>query len=129
VGLMQCDPDHTGTSSKPLQLCEEALWHEFLQRISLIESIQIERISATAKHVKLIMIPLGQFRKFSIFQDGVERFEIRYEFEGKAMPELDDLAFFETALSGSWTATVIYISPQIVYFENFNVDTVLFSTS
>jgi len=97
------------TSPRFCPVCQEGIWTQFLQRINLIDDVEV---SASAPHtVTVKTLQLGQLRAPGNEVPG-ERLEVRWTKDGVGQPSLNNM-FEVEAEAGTWTVTVTLITPEV----------------
>ncbi|CAG7680070.1 unnamed protein product, partial [Allacma fusca] len=91
-------------------VCREGMWYQFLERISLIDSVVISPGSAP-RNVTLNTLKLGALRAPGNEVEG-ESLEVRWSRDGQEQIDLRD-RFRIQAESGSWTVSVKLVTPEI----------------
>jgi len=117
------------THSEFCPVCREGMWYQFLERISLIDSVAVGVVPNPdgTKPVVLETLKLGQLRAPGNEVED-ERLEVRWFLGGVEQPELQD-KFEIDAAPGSWRVQVDFNTPDIrsdprgltSESENFNV--------
>jgi hypothetical protein len=94
-------------------VCREGIWSQFLQRISLIDGVEIEPVGNpdAPRGVTVNTLKLGQLRAPGNEVDG-ERLEIRWIRNGEEVSDFKD-EFKILAESGSWSVEVTLVTPEI----------------
>jgi hypothetical protein len=101
------------THSEFCPVCKEGMWYQFLQRISLIDSVDVADTTNPdgTKTVTLNTLKLGQLRQPGNEVEG-ERIEVTWSQDGADRVDLKD-QFSVDANSGSWTVKVQLVTPEV----------------
>ncbi|CAG7827968.1 unnamed protein product, partial [Allacma fusca] len=91
-------------------VCREGIWYQFLERISLIDSVVISPGSAP-RNVTLNTLKLGALRASGNEVEG-ERLKVRWSRDGQDQIKLRN-KFSIQADSGSWNISVELVTPEI----------------
>jgi hypothetical protein len=94
------------TSSHFCNVCKEGMWYQFLNKISLIDGVNVSNGKATVSPLKL-----GQLRPSNQQIPG-EKLEIRWFKSGQLQSNLNDLLTVPIA-AGSWKVEVKFITPEV----------------
>lgn len=97
--------------SRFCSVCQEGIWSQFLQRISLIDAVIVAPGASAPLPVEVQTLRLGQLRAPGNEVVG-ERLEIRWALNGTEQSQYNDL-FSISADEGSWAVTVKLISPEV----------------
>lgn len=89
------------------------MWYQFLERISLIDSVDVADTTNPdlTKTVRLQTLQLGQLRQPGNELEG-ERLNVRWYLGGVEQGAFRD-QFVVNATSGSWTVQVELLSPEV----------------
>ena len=93
--------------------CIEGMWLELLNRMSLIDDLDVATVSGTTT-VTLTPIKLAQFRE-GVPRDG-EAYTVQWSRNGVVQANLNNLFTFsgtQASLAGSWTVTLEFTTPEI----------------
>jgi len=94
-------------------VCKEGMWYQFLQRISLIDSVDVSDATNPdgTKTVTLNTLKLGQLRDPSNVVEG-ETLEVIWTQNSNVRDDLKDL-FSVDASAGSWRVQVVLNTPEV----------------
>jgi len=94
-------------------VCKESMWIQFLNRVSLIDSLNVTETPNPdgTRNVTLSTLQLGQLRQPGNEVVG-ERLEVRWMQEGVEEVVLRD-RFQVQAMAGSWVVHVELLSPEV----------------
>jgi hypothetical protein len=109
AGCLMRNMTHTEFCS----VCKEGMWQQFLQRISLIDSVVISPPTSpdAPRNVTLNTLKLGLLRAPGNEVEG-ESLEVRWTLGGVEQAELRD-RFEIQARNGSWIVSVKLVTPEI----------------
>jgi hypothetical protein len=94
------------TASSFCNVCKEGMWHQFLNRISLIDGVTVSNGKATVSPLML-----GQLRPIDQRIEG-EKLEISWFKSNQLQPEFNDQLSVSVS-SGSWKVQVKLITPEV----------------
>jgi hypothetical protein len=101
------------TSPSFCPVCKEGMWMQFLQRISIIDSVNVSSVANPdgTRNVTLATLKLGPLREAGNEVPG-ETLEVRWSRAGAEREDLRD-SFNIQAQSGSWSVSVKFNTPEI----------------
>jgi hypothetical protein len=101
------------THSEFCPVCKEGMWYQFLQRISLIDSVDVADSTNPdgTKTVTVRTLQLGQLRPPTNAIDG-EKLEITWTQGGTVRDDLQN-QFTVDATAGSWSVQVEFSTPEV----------------
>lgn len=95
--------------------CQEGMWMQFLNRMSLIDTVEAELRGGDTFQIRAVVVPLGQFRAPEDQIEG-ERYTSYWTQNGVRRVEFDNLFEFTvpaSAASGNWELHMDFLSPSI----------------
>jgi len=94
-------------------VCKEGMWHQFLTRISLIDSVAVDQRPSTDGTTTVVLntIQLGQLRNAEHKVPG-EKLKVKWSLHGIERREYRDM-FQIAATPGKWTVQVQFITPEV----------------
>lgn len=93
-------------------VCKEGMWEQFLQRIDLIDSVDVsDAIENGTREVTVNTLKLGQLRSLKNKIEG-EKLEVSWSLDSVDQPELRD-QFTIRATPGTWRVTVHFVTSEV----------------
>lgn len=98
------------------------MWLNLLQRISLIDGVDVIPEDDNVVSVKLHVIPLAQHRTGYTPTSAIsERYEVTWSFNGEEQPDLKDVFEWRRPadkVRGQWLVKVHFITPEVRHDPN-----------
>jgi hypothetical protein len=104
AGCLMRNMTHAGFCS----VCKEGMWHQFMARISLIDSLQV----TTDRTAILETLRLGNQREAGNEVEG-EQLQIRWYHAGVDQIQYHDLLTIPNIAPGAWRVVVRLVTPEV----------------
>jgi len=104
----------TMESTKFCPICKEGMWQQFLQRMSLVDDVEVS-ISGGTVDVQLKAVPLAQLREVPV-PGLTESYSVVWTKDGQRQDQLGDQFTFtgtEEDLAGSWEVELTLSSSEV----------------